>query len=51
MEVQHYNLNATSIDEALAYIGIDANDFNLRNSDFTPLFTLRFTASATSIAR
>lgn len=35
MEVQHYYLNATSIDEALAYIGIDANDFNLRNSDFT----------------
>lgn len=35
MEVQHVYLNATSIDEALAYIGIDANDFNLRNSDFT----------------
>ena len=35
MEVQHYYLNASSIDEALAYIGIDANDFNLRNSDFT----------------
>lgn len=35
MEVQHYYLNATSIDEALAYIGIDANDFNLRNGDFT----------------
>ena len=35
MEVQHYYLTPTSIDEALAYIGIDANDFNLRNSDFT----------------
>ena len=35
MEVQHVYLNATSIDEALAYIGIDANDFNLRNSYFT----------------
>ncbi len=35
MEVQHVYLNATSIDEALAYIGIDANDFNLQNSDFT----------------
>ena len=35
MEVQHYYLTPTLIDEALAYIGIDANDFNLCNSDFT----------------
>lgn len=35
MDVQHYYLTPTSIDEALAYIGIDANDFNLCNSDFT----------------